>query len=524
MATDQAEAKRGKGAEENPGVSFSTFLFLWTFPTNAKRFRPYRVSSLAMAIDDSTPYEQGVPAPDIGAWTTIKLALKGTELEFTTGPIGRAIVLLAIPMVLEMVMESVFALTDAFFVSRLGTDAVATVGLTEAMISILFAVAIGSGVATTAMVARRVGEKDTDGAQLAAAQSVVLGLLLTVAVAGPGVLFAKDLLRLMGGTPDLVASGHGYTRVLFGGSATIMLLFLLNAVFRGAGDAAIAMRVLWIANGVNIVLDPCLIFGLGPFPELGVTGAAVATTIGRGTGVIIQFWILFRGGSRIRVNQADFVPRPSIIARLFRLSVGGILQILIGTTSWVVLVAIIGSFGPAAVAGYTLAIRLIIFAILPSWGLANAAATLVGQNLGAGQPGRAEISVWRAGIYNMVFLLAVALAFIAAAGPLIRIFSLETDVVRYGVACLRWVSIGYPFYAWGMVMVQAFNGAGDTYTPTVINFFCYWIFQLPFAYLLAHAGGLGPTGIFVAITVAESLIAVVGMLVFRRGRWKHRIV
>jgi putative MATE family efflux protein len=459
-----------------------------------------------------------------GFWPTIKLALTGKELEFTTGPIGRAIVLLAIPMVLEMVMESVFALTDAFFVSRLGTDAVATVGLTEAMITILFAIAIGTGMATTAMVARRVGEKDISGARVAAAQSIVLGLAMTAVVAVPGVLFAKDLLRLMGGSPELIASGHGYTRVLFGGSATIMLLFLLNAVFRGAGDAAIAMRVLWIANGINIVLDPCLIFGLGPFPELGVTGAAVATTIGRGSGVAIQFWVLFAGSSRIRVRWADFKPRLRIVLRLFRLSVGGILQILIGTSSWVVLVAIIGGFGPAAVAGYTLAIRLIIFAILPSWGLANAAATLVGQNLGAGQPDRAETSVWRAGVYNSLFLLGVAVVFIAGAGPLIRIFTTETEVVRFGVACLRWVSIGYPFYAWGMVMVQAFNGAGDTYTPTAINFFCYWVFQLPFAYLLAHPAGLGPTGVFIAITVAESLIAVVGMLVFRRGRWKLRQV
>jgi len=329
---------------------------------------------------------------------------------------------------------------------------------------------------------------------------------------------------LMGGTPELIASGHGYTRVLFGGSATIMLLFLLNAVFRGAGDAAIAMRVLWIANAINIVLDPCLIFGLGPFPELGVTGAAIATTIGRGTGVLIQFWVLFRGSSRIRVRWSDLVPQLQIILRLFRLSVGGILQILIGTTSWVVLVAIIGGFGPSAVAGYTLAIRLIIFAILPSWGLANAAATLVGQNLGAGQPGRAETSVMRAGIYNMGFLLGVAFVFIAAAEPLIRIFSVEPEVVRYGVTCLRWVSIGYPFYAWGMVMEQAFNGAGDTYTPTVINIFCYWILQLPLAYLLAYRTGLGPTGVFIAITAAESLIAVVAVPVFRRGRWKLREV
>ena len=459
-----------------------------------------------------------------GAWATVRLALTGKELDFTSGPIGRSIMLLAIPMVLEMVMESVFALTDAFFVSRLGTDAVATVGLTEAMITILFAVAIGTGMATTAMVARRIGEKDVAGARTAAAQSILLGLGLTAVVAIPGVVYARELLTLMGGSPELAATGYGYTRVLFSGSLTIMLLFLLNAVFRGAGDAAIAMRVLWVANACNIILDPCLIFGLGPFPELGITGAAVATTIGRGVGVCLQLWVLFRGGSRIRIVAADLRPQLQIILRLFRLSVGGILQFLIGTSSWVVLVGIIGSFGASAVAGYTIAIRLIVFAILPSWGLANAAATLVGQNLGAGQPERAETAVWRAGLYNMVFLLAVSVVFIAAAGPLIRIFSVEAPVVAYGISCLRWVSFGYPFYAWGMVMVQAFNGAGDTYTPTVINFFCYWLFQLPLAWFLAHHTGLGAVGVFMAITVAEATIAIVGVLMFRRGRWKKRHV
>ena len=388
--------------------------------------------------------EERVQAPeetrgtDLGPWETVKLSLTGTEIDFTSGPIGRAIVLLAIPMVLEMVMESVFALTDAFFVSRLGTDAVATVGLTEAMISILFAIAIGTGMATTAMVARRIGERDARGASIAAAQSIVLGLLLTLLVAVPGVIFAERLLSLMGGSPELVASGRGYTQVLFGGSATILLIFLLNAVFRGAGDAAIAMRVLWIANLCNIVLDPCLIFGIGPFPELGITGAAVATTVGRGVGVAVQLWVLFRGNSRIQISLPDLVPRIRVIARLFRLSVGGILQFLIGTSSWVVLVWIIGGFGPAAVAGYTLAIRLVIFAILPSWGLANAAATLVGQNLGAGRPDRAERSVWLAGIYNMVFLLGIAVVFIAAAGPLIRIFSADIAVVEFGISCLVW--------------------------------------------------------------------------------------
>lgn len=477
-----------------------------------------------MTKEQPAPEQIEAASSDLGAWATVRLALTGKELDFTSGPIGRAIVLLAIPMVLEMVMESVFALTDAFFVSRLGTDAVATVGLTEAMISILFAVAVGTGIATTAIVARRIGERDIRGAGVAAAQSIVLGILLTLVVAVPGVVFAERLLSFMGGSPELVASGRGYTQVLFGGSATIMLIFLLNAVFRGAGDAAIAMRVLWIANLCNIVLDPCLIFGIGPFPELGVTGAAVATTVGRGVGVVIQLWVLFRGSSRIRITLRDLIPRLPVLASLFRLSLGGILQFLIGTSSWVVLVWIVGGFGSAAVAGYTLAIRLIVFAILPSWGLSNAAATLVGQNLGAGHPERAEISVWRAGLYNMVFLLGTAVVFIAASGPLIRLFSNDPAVVEFGVSCLIWVSIGYPFYAWGMVMVQAFNGAGDTYTPTVINFLCYWLFQLPLAHVLAHIAGMGPSGVFAAITIAESLIAVVGIVVFRRGRWKTREV
>jgi putative MATE family efflux protein len=464
------------------------------------------------------------PYTDLGVWGTVKLSLGGKELDFTTGPIGRAIILLSIPMVLEMVMESVFALTDAFFVSRLSTDAVATVGLTEAMVTLLFAVAGGMSMATTAMVARRIGEKDTNGARVAAAQAILLGIGISVCFAVPGVFFARRLLAAMGGSPELVESGHRFTQVIFGGSSTIVLLFLLNAVFRGAGDAAIAMRVLWIANAINIVLDPCFIFGLGPFPEMGVTGAAVATTIGRGIGVVLQLGVLFFGGSRIRIDFRDLLPRLGVMVRLFRLSVGGILQNAISHSSWVFLVWVVGHFGSAAVAGYTIAIRLIIFAILPSWGLANAAATLVGQNLGAGEPERAETSAWRAGIYNTVFLLGIAVAFVAFAEPMIRFFTTEAAVVAYGVSCLRWVSYGYPAYAWGMVMVQSFNGAGDTYTPTVINFFCYWLFQLPLAYFLAHSGGFGATGAFMAIAIAEALIAVVGILVFRRGGWKHKTV
>jgi len=474
--------------------------------------------------DSNFPPTSHDPHANLGVWGTVKLSLRGEELDYTTGPLSRAILLLSIPMVLEMAMESVFALTDAFFVSRLGTNAVATVGLTEAMVTILFAVAHGLGIGTTAMIARRIGEKNKPGARVAAAQAFLLGLVVSAAFAIPGVIFARDLLTAMGGSPELVASGFGYTRVIFGGSATIVLLFLLNAVFRGAGDAAIAMRVLWIANLINIVLDPCLIFGLGPFPEMGVAGAAVATTIGRGIGVAVQLYVLFFGGSRIQIVLADLMPRFQVMSRLIRLSMGGMLQTLISHSSWLALVWIVGHFGSAAVAGYTIAIRLVIFAILPSWGLSNAAATLVGQNLGADRPDRAERSAWLAGIFNTVFLLGVAVVFVTAAGPLIRLFTTEAAVVAVGISCLRWVSYGYPFYAWGMVMEQAFNGAGDTYTPTVINLFCYWLFQLPLAWALAHSVGFDATGVFMAIMIAEAALAVVAVIVFRRGTWKTRTV
>jgi putative MATE family efflux protein len=472
----------------------------------------------------ATDHEPPTPLPGegLGFWATVRLSLSGTELEFTRGAIGTAILLLAIPMVLEMMMESAFAITDAYFVSRLGVDAVATVGFTEALIMIVFDVGLGLSVATTAMVARRIGEGDRAGARVSASQAIFLGIFASILIAVPGVVFAGDLLRLMGGSPELVAIGTGYTKVMFGGCVTLMLLFLINAVFRGAGDAALAMRALWLANGLNIVLDPCLIFGLGPFPELGITGAAVATTFGRGVGVCYQLWILFGGRSRIQLGTRDLRLQLQVMLRLARVSVGGILQILIATLSWVVLVWIVGRFGAAAVAGYTIAIRIIIFTILPAWGLANAAATLVGQNLGAGQPERAETSAWRAARYNFVFLVVVAAVFITLAEPLIRIFSNDPAVVAYGVACLRWVSYGYGFYAYGMVIVQSFNGAGDTTTPTIINFFCYWLFQIPLAYALAYNTALAANGVFIAITVAESLISVVGLLVFRRGRWKER--
>jgi putative MATE family efflux protein len=462
------------------------------------------------------------PRRTTGAWAALREAILGTQQDFTEGSIGRAVTLLAIPMVMEMAMESVFGIVDVFFVARLGAEAVATVGLTESLLTLIYAVAMGLSMATTAMVARRVGEKDPARAAVAAVQAIGIGLALSVLIGVAGALSAPTLLLSMGASPNLVESYSGYARVMFGGNITILLLFLINAVFRGAGDAAIAMRTLWLANLVNIVLDPCLIFGWGPFPEMGIAGAAVATNIGRGIGVGYQFWVLSRGQGRVVVRRSHVRIEPRVMAQLLRVSVGGMFQFLVSTASWLGLVRILASFGSAALAGYTIALRVIIFAILPSWGMSNAAATLVGQNLGAGKPDRAERSVWLTGFYNMLFLGGVTVVFIAFAGPLIRLFTDDRAVEAVGVSCLRLVSYGYVFYAYGMVMVQAFNGAGDTVTPTVINLFCYWLWQIPLAYGLADLIGLGPTGVFLAITISESTIAVVGILCFRRGRWKQR--
>ncbi len=456
------------------------------------------------------------------AWRAICEAVAGTQQDFTEGSIGRAVTLLAIPMIMEMAMESVFGVVDVFFVARLGADAVATVGLTESLLTIIFAIAMGLSMATTAMVARRIGEKDQAGAAVAAVQAIILGVIVSIPTGVAGALFTPDLLRLMGASPEMIRACSSYTSIMLGGNVTILLLFLVNAVFRGAGDAAIAMRSLWLANLVNIVLDPCLIFGLGPFPEMGITGNAVATNIGRGIGVTYQLSILLRGQGRIAVRREHWQMEVKAMLRLVRVSLGGVLQFLVATASWLALVRILAQFGSGALAGYTIALRIIIFAILPSWGMSNAAATLVGQNLGAGKPERAERSVWLTGFYNMLFLAGVTVAFLVYAGPLVRLFTNDPAVEAYGVNCLRFVSYGYVFYAYGMVMVQAFNGAGDTFTPTIINLFCYWLWQIPLAYGLAHPMGLGPSGVFLAITVSESTIAIVGILCFRRGRWKQR--
>jgi putative MATE family efflux protein len=445
----------------------------------------------------------------------------GTHQDFTEGSITRAIVLLAVPMVLEMSMESLFGVVDVFWVSRLGADAVATVGLTETALTLIFVIALGLSMGATALVARRMGEKDEQAAGLVAVQAIVVGLLVSTATAVFGYFFAPNLLHVMGGSDSVVRVGSGYTRMIASGSATIFLLFLINAVFRGAGDAAIAMRVLWIANLANICLNPCLIFGLGPFPRLGVTGSAVGTTIGRGVGVLLQLWVLSSGRGRLSLHASQLRVDLLVLWRLVRLSLNAIFQYMVQMASWIGMVRIIASFGSDATAAYTVAIKVIIFAILPSWGMSNAAATLVGQNLGAGKPARAETSVWRTGLYNMIFLGGLGLLFIAFAPQIIGLFTSDPMVAPLAVSALRLFSCGNISYSYGMVITAAFNGAGDTATPTVLNLICFWVCQIPLAWALAFHTGLGPNGVYVAVLVSDSLLAVLSILLFRRGKWKQ---
>jgi putative MATE family efflux protein len=479
-------------------------------------------------MSESTEAALGAPAarhnPGDGTWGAVREALRGSHRDYTQGPIGRAILVLAIPMVLEMVMESVFVVCDVFFVSKLGPDAVATVGLTESMLAIVYTLAMGLSIGVTATVARRTGEHDSDGATRAAVQGIALGLLVAVVLGVAGVLLAPTLLALMGASPHVVESGSGFTRVMLGGNATILLLFLINAIFRGAGDAAVAMRTLWLANGINILLGPCLIFGLGPFPELGVTGAAVATTIGRGTGVLFGASQLLRRSSRVHVRRAHLRLDPALMLRLVRLSGSGTLQVLIGTASWIGLVRILAGFGSEALAGYTIAIRVVLFALLPSWGLSNAAATMVGQALGARKPDRAERAVWMAAWYNMYFLGAVSIVFVLGAPAIIGLFTHDPAVLGYGIDALRVVAAGFVFYAYGMVLAQSFNGAGDTWTPTLLNLFAFWLWEIPLAYALALVFRLGPHGVFLAIAIAFSTFALLAVMMFKRGRWKRKMV
>ena len=451
-------------------------------------------------------------------------ALRGRGGDPTQGPVGRAIFLLAIPMVLEMVMESVFAVVDIFFVSQLGSAAVAAVGLTESLVTIVYTVAVGLSIGVTATVARRTGERDPEGAAVAVVQAILLAGGIATVLGVLGALNAPRLLALMGADAETIRVGQGYATILLGGNAVILLLFMLNAAFRGAGDAAVAMRVLWLANGINIVLDPLLIFGIGPFPELGVTGAAVATTIGRGTGVALQLWILLRGSERLRLHARHLRVRLEVMGRLLRLSATGMLQVFIGTASWIGLVRILSEFGSEALAGYTVAIRIVLFALLPAWGLSNAAATMVGQGLGARDPERAERSVWIAGHMNLAFLGGIGIVFMLAAPGIVGWFGGGPEAAGYAVRCLRIVSAGFFFYAYGMVLTQSFNGAGDTRTPTLLNLFCFWLWEIPLAWVLARWVGMGPEGVFVAITVAFSTLAVASAVLFRRGRWKLTVV
>lgn len=456
----------------------------------------------------------------INIFKLFREALSGSEQEYTSGSINRAIFMLSVPMILEMAMESVFAVVDVFFVSKLGVDAVATVGLTESMLTLIYSIAMGLGMGATAMVARRVGEKNIDGASHAGMQALYAGLFFSIVISATGIFFAKDLLHAMGGSDALVNNNYHYTQILMGGNIVIMMLFLINGVFRGAGDATIAMRSLWIANILNIILCPTLINGIGPIPAFGLKGAAMATTIGRGVGVCYQLYHLFNGKGIIRILRKHMGIDLPVMGGLLKIASGGTAQFLIASASWIFLVRILSGFGSDALAGYTIGIRVIIFAIMPAWGMANAAATLVGQNLGAKQPERAERSVWKTAFYNMVFLLSVAVIFFAGAEAIMHLFTQDEQVIVYGVQCLRFISVGYAFYGYGMVISQSFNGAGDTRTPTIINLFGFWAFQIPLAYILAKVVNMGPSGVFLAIPVAESAIAIVAILIFRKGKWK----
>ncbi len=474
-------------------------------------------------------------------WSILREAVAGSERDFTQGSIGLAIFLLSVPMILEMLMESIFAIVDIFFVARLGADAVAVVGLTESMLAIVYAVAIGLSIGATATVARRTGEKDSDGAARTAAHAIYLGVTVSLLMSVIGIIFAPTFLSLLGAEPQVVEQGTAFTRIMLGGNAVIVFLFLLNAIFRGAGDAAIAMRVLFLANLLNIFLAPCFIYGpdifaffninapqwlldAWIFPKLGVTGAAVGTTIGRGAGVLFAAWYLIRKSGRITIRREHWKFDSEIFSSLVKIAAPAVLQFTIGTASWSALVRVVAGFGSTAIAGYVIGLRVIMFALLPAVGLSNAAATLVGQNLGAGKPERAEASVWKAAFINAAVLGAVSLLFLFFSKAIVGFFTIEPDVLAYGTNCLHIVAYGFVFYAFGMVLESSFNGAGDTWTPTYLNLFIFWLFEIPLAYVLSYHFGLGPDGVFWAITVAFSLLAIVSAILFKRGKWKLKVV
>jgi putative MATE family efflux protein len=453
----------------------------------------------------------------------LRESLRESDTDFTSGRINRALGLLAIPMMLEMSMESIFAVVDIAFVSRLGTDAIAAIGITEALISVLYAVAVGLGMGVTAMISRRIGAQENEAAARVAGQAIWVGGALSLLVGIPGAIYAADMLRLMGASTGVVETGTGFAAVLLGGSASIIYLFLLNAAFRGAGDASIALRSLVLANGLNIILDPCFIFGLGPFPEMGVTGAAVATTIGRSVGIVYQLWYLLDGRGRLNFRLRNLALAPRVLARMLVISAGGVGQFLIATSSWIIIMRIVSLYGSTAVAAYTIGLRILEFVWLPSWGLGNAAATLVGQNLGAGKADRAERSTWIAARYNTILQTIVGVALLLFAPNIAGLFSNDAEVIKYASSCLRILAIGAPAYAIGMIVTQALNGAGDTMTPTAMNFVCFWVLQIPLAYWLATDMSLGPNGAFTAIVVSESALTILSVFVFRRGKWKRSV-
>ena len=456
-----------------------------------------------------------------GIWRELKDAIRGSEADYTQIGIGKAVFLLAVPMILELIMESTFAVVDIYFVGKLGASAVATVGLTETYLFILYSIGMGLSMAVTAIVARRIGEKDKENAGISAVQAIILAVLVSVPFAVAGIFYSNDLLALMGGDAWTLEHGSNYTQWLLGGNVVIMLLFIINAIFRGAGDAAIAMRVLWIANGINIVLDPLLIFGLGPVPGLGIEGAAIATNIGRGVGVLSQIWLLFRGGKHIKVLRSQLYLHWQTMLKIIQTSLGGVGQMIVAMTSWIFVMRIIAEFGSEAIAGATIAMRIMMFTLMPAWGMSNAVATLVGQNLGANKPERAERSVWVTGFWNMIFLICVAIIYFLFNRQLVGIFTDDTDVIAIGGLWLQIVSYSYFVYAWWMVSIQAFNGAGDTITPTKINLVFFWFIQIPLAYLLSKLLGMEVPGVFWAIFISETSVGLFTMWLFKKGKWKN---
>lgn len=453
-------------------------------------------------------------------WTELKFALKGTEVDYTRISLKKAIFLLAVPMILELVMESTFAVVDIYFVGKLGASAVATVGLTETYLFLLYSVAMGLAVAVTAIIARRIGEKKKLEAGFTAVQAIFIGLLISLPFAIAGIFYAKELLALMGADVWSIEYGYRYTQWILGSNAVIVLLFVINAIYRGAGDAAIAMRILWIANGINILLDPLLIFGFGPIPAFGIEGAAIATTIGRGTGVAIQLWVLFRGGKQIRVNRSQIAWSSAIIRNIIKRSLGGIGQMLVAMTSWIFLMRILADIGSEAVAGATIALRIMLFTLMPAWGFSNAAATLVGQNLGANQPGRAESAVWKTGVYNMYFMVSVSVIYFLFHEQLMSFFTSDPHVINIGGEWIRILSYSYFVYGWLMVSVQAFNGAGDTVTPTKINLVFFWLIQIPLCYYMAIPLDWQHSGVFWGVFVSETSVGLFTLWLFTRGSWK----